>query len=148
MSIVLGLLCCVGSVMASVLTVEDVYVREVVPGSSNTAAFMTLSNQSDKDIVITGAWSRIAKKVELHGHTMYHGMMKMEPVSQIVVKANSKIVLKPGGLHVMFLQLVEQLKEGETVDFILLLSDGKKIKVHAPVKKIIVSMKSHKMMGH
>lgn len=119
------------------MKIKDGYIRETPPNVVNSAAFMTLKNTSDKDVIVVNAISSISKKVELHTHDMKNGVMKMYKIPQIRIKANSQIILKPGGLHVMFIGLHKPLKVGERVTFSFELSDGTKQKVTLPIKTVI-----------
>lgn len=128
------------------VSVKHPYVRAVPEGQPNSAAFMIIKNDSDKDRALVNAKSNISKFVELHTHRKEGGMMRMRRVKQIDVKANSKTVLKPGGLHVMFIGLKHQLKKGDKVKLELSFDDGKKIKLSVPVKLVkgMKHVKKHK----
>ena len=63
-------------------------------------------------------------------------MMKMRQVESIIIDANSSTSLQPGGYHVMFLGLKNDLTEGQTVDITLYFDNGEQIKVSTPVQKI------------
>lgn len=131
--------------MASSIEVKNQYVRATPPNIPNSAAFMKIINNTSKDISIIGAKSNIAKKVELHTHDMKNGMMRMYQVQKVDVKANSNVMFKPGSFHVMFLGLNQPLKESQNITFTLLLSNGEKVNVTAPVKKVMAGMKHGKM---
>lgn len=145
--IVLGVLTTLFSVVALAgsaaddIAVHNAYVRAVPPGTPNSAAFMNLMNNGSSDHAIVRAESGISKVVELHTHKMEGGMMKMTPVEKIGVGANAKTILKPGGLHVMFLGLKQDVKAGDKVEFKLIFEDGSETTVTAPVKKVMAGMK-------
>jgi len=130
------------SYAASVKVMEP-YARAVPPGQPNSAAFMVLINDSDKDRALVDARSNISKTVELHTHKKEDGMMRMRRIDRISVKAGSQTILKPGGLHVMFIGLKQQLKEGDTVDLELIFDDGSTVKLMIPVK-IVAGMMRHR----
>ncbi len=133
---------------ASSLKVEDAYVRATPPNLPNSAAFMKIVNSSDEDISLVSAKSDASNIVELHTHDMKNGVMKMYQVKEIEVKANSTTVLKPGGFHVMLIDLkTRPLKENMNVEVVLTFSNGQNIKVFAPVKKVMAGMmmKNHGM---
>ena len=76
-------------------------------------------------------------------------MMKMRQVKEIEVPGNGKVVLEPGGLHVMFFDLTSPMKEGDEVSLTLTFSDGSKINQNIPVKKIMMGkMHDHKSKDH
>lgn len=136
------------AIFASSLSVENPYVRATPPGLPNSAAFMSISNSSDKDISLVSARSDASSVVELHTHDMKDGVMKMYQVPKINIKANSSTVLKPGGFHIMLIGLkTKPLKEEMNVEIELHFSNGQNLKVFAPVKKVMsgMMMGKHKM---
>ena len=65
-------------------------------------------------------------------------MKKMVQIPSIKIPANSSVELKPGGLHIMFLGIENQLDENSKVDLNLTFSDGKTYELNQiPVKKVI-----------
>ena len=67
-----------------------------------------------------------------------NGMRKMVQIPNIKIPAKSSVELKPGGLHLMFIGLNEQLNDNSNVDLNLTFSDGKTYELtKIPVKKVI-----------
>jgi len=77
-------------------------------------AFMFIYNETGHDDTLLSAKADIAKKVELHTHTMEGGMMRMRQVPSIPTPNGDTQMLQPGGYHVMFMGLHKPLVEGET----------------------------------
>lgn len=121
---------------AAPLTVENIYIRATPPHSKNSAAFMVIKNSDKKEIKLIAADSNIADRVELHEHVMDNGLMKMRQVKDIIIKPESSVKLQPGGYHVMFLNLKQPLKEGESVKLSLSFDNGQQLTFDAPIKKI------------
>ncbi|MEJ2344650.1 MAG: copper chaperone PCu(A)C [Gammaproteobacteria bacterium] len=132
---------------AGQVAVDGAYVRAVPPGQPNSAAFMTLRNTGDADHAVVAAASRVAKVVELHTHTMVNGMMQMRRIPRIDVAAKSSTELKPGGLHIMLINLTRPLRVGDTVALTLKFADGSEKQIKAPVRTIADSMSMGKGMG-
>jgi len=124
------------SSFAASVTVVEPYARAVPAGHPNSAAFMVLKNTSEQDLALVNARSNISKVVELHTHKKEGGMMRMRQVKKIDIKAGSETVLKPGGLHVMFIGLKQQLKAGDKVELELEFDNGATIKLTVPVKMV------------
>jgi hypothetical protein len=118
------------------VAVSDPWVRGTVSGQKVTGAFMLLKSPADTALV--GASSPSAKIVEIHEMVMDGGVMKMRAVDRLALPAGKVVELKPGGYHVMLMDLVQPLKDGETVPVTLTFEDkaGKKqvVEVKAPVK--------------
>lgn len=129
---------------AESIQVDGAFARAVPPGQTNSASFMTLSNQGDEHHALAGAESDAAKVVELHTHLMEEGMMKMRRVDKIDLPAGETVKLEPGGLHIMLIGLERQLSPGEDVDITLVFEDGSRSSTKAPVKKVEVKMDHHK----
>lgn len=125
----------VSTLFANGIKIENDYVRATPPNLPNSAAFMSLKNNSNKDISLVKASSDISKVVELHTHDMKNGVMKMYQIPKIDILANSQTVLKPGGLHIMFIGLKKPLKEGDTVNLTLEFSNGQTQTIVTPIKK-------------
>ena len=127
------------------IMVHDPYVRAMPPGQPNSGAFMTFKNSDSSAHAVVEASSPVSKVVELHTHIHKNGMMMMRRVDKIDIPANGETVLKPGGLHVMFIGLKHDLKVGQNVPVTLTFEDGSKKDIEAPVRKIMMKMK--KMPG-
>ena len=127
------------------VVVDDPYARAIPPGQTISAAFMTLVNGSDKNIDLVKASSDSAKNVELHEHIHEDGMMKMRQVPKISIAANGKTELKPGGYHIMLIDLVKHIKPQDIVTINLEFSDGSKQEIKADVRKIMMGMMKKKM---
>jgi hypothetical protein len=123
---------------AAQVTVTDAWVRGTVTGQKATGAFMQLKSPADTALV--AATSPVAKIVEVHEMKMDGGMMKMNAVDKLPLPAGKVVELKPGGYHVMLMDLVRPLKEGDTVPLQLTFEDkaGKKqtLEVKAQVKAL------------
>lgn len=123
---------------AAQVAVTDAWVRGTVPGQKATGAFMQLTSLSDMTLV--GAASPAAKVVEIHEMKQEGGMMKMNAVNRVALPANKTVELKPGGYHIMMMDLAQPLREGDTVPLTLTFEDkaGKKqmVEVKAPVRAL------------
>jgi len=115
------------------VSVQDPYVRLAPPNAAATGAFMVIRNTGDKDIKVVKADNPVSKATELHTHLNEGGVMKMRPVPAIEIKAKGEAVLKPGGLHVMMIDLKAHLKEGDSVPITLTFDDGSSKQVDAKV---------------
>lgn len=124
-------------VMAQV-TVKDPWVRATVPAQKATGAFMQITSAQDARLV--EARSTVAGVVEVHEMTMEKDVMKMRAVKGLDLPAGKTVELKPGGYHVMLMDLKEQMKEGATVPVTLVIEGKDKkrstVEVKASVKPL------------
>ena len=115
------------------VSVDNPYVRLAPPSAPTTGAFMVIHNNGDKDIKVLKADNPVSRLTELHTHLNEGGVMKMRPVPGIDIKAKGEAVLKPGGLHVMMIDLKAPMKEGDIVPITLSFDDGSTKQVDARV---------------
>jgi hypothetical protein len=88
-------------------------VRGTVTGQKATGAFMRL--QSASDTALVAAASPVAGVVEIHEMALENNIMRMRAVPSLPLPAGRPVELKPGGYHVMLMDLKQQVKEGEVV---------------------------------
>jgi copper(I)-binding protein len=121
---------------AAQVSVSEPWVRGTVPGQRGTGAFMSL--KSATDTVLVSAASPAARVVEVHSMAMEGGTMNMRAVPKLPLPAGQSVELKPGGYHVMLMDLAQPLKEGDSVPVTLTFEDkdGRRstVEVKAPVK--------------
>lgn len=118
----------VGGAHAADLTISEPWVRGTVPAQKATGAFMSLSSKAGVRIV--GASSPAAGVTEIHSMVMEGGVMKMRPMDVLEVPSGQTVELKPGGYHVMLMQLKAPISEGSTVP-ITFMVEGADKKVEA-----------------
>lgn len=128
---------CAGTAGAQV-SVKDPWVRATTAQQKATGAFMKLESQEDARLV--EARSPLAGVVELHEMAMEKDVAKMRAVSAIAIRAGKGVELRPGGYHMMLMELKAQLKEGDIVPISLVIEDkdGKRrtLEVKAPVRPL------------
>ena len=90
------------------------------------AAFMVIVNNTEADDALVGASSPAAETVEIHQTTQAEdGTMAMAPVEEVPIPAGGVAELKPGGYHVMLIDLVAPLVEGEQIELTLEFANGR-----------------------
>ncbi|AMG45142.1 copper chaperone PCu(A)C [Achromobacter ruhlandii] len=104
------------------LKVEDAWVRATVPSQHATGVFMRLTSPTAARLV--GVESDAARHVEVHEMAMQDNVMKMRQVSAIDLPAGKPVELKPGGYHVMLIDLARQISAGDSVALTLLVQDA------------------------
>ncbi len=117
------------------ISIQAPYVRLPPPGIRTTAGFMCIRNAGADDRLLLKAESPAAGVVELHNHIDENGVMKMRPVPGIAIRAHGQTELKPGGYHLMLMELKAALKEGGEVPITLHFDDGSRLTVLAPVRR-------------
>ena len=103
-------------------------------GSGNSAVYATLVNPRNEPDALISAATDVAEAVEIHESYQESGMMMMRPVKKIDIPAGRKVEMKPGGYHIMLLNLKRDLKPKEVVSLTLMFEKAGKIPVNAPVR--------------
>jgi len=117
------------------IDLDDLWVRASVPGQVNGAGYLEIENQGDAPDRLIAVESAASKRIELHTIINENGVAKMREVEGgIPVPAKGKTNLKPGGYHVMFIQLNGPFKVGETVEAVMKFEKTGSVKVQFKVK--------------
>lgn len=125
---------------AADVQITDAMVRAVPPVSTNTAAFLTLTNQGRESVELVSVDSSVAERVEIHGHRHEGDIMVMYKVDDLSLPVGKTVKLESGGYHIMMMGLKKALKVGDSVDLTLHFSDSDAIDVKAPVKGLMKTM--------
>lgn len=117
------------------VSAEKPWSRATPPGAKVGAGFMQLKNAGAADRVV-GASSPVAGRVEMHVTVREGEVMKMREVKAFDLPAGSTFELKPGGAHLMLMDLKRPLKKGETVPLTLKLEKGGELKLELSVQEL------------
>lgn len=119
------------------------FVKTPSPGMNMTGGFLKLVNNGTGSIALTQADCDAAGITELHEMIMEGDMMKMRKIDKIEVPPKKSVELKPGGLHLMLLNIKSELTAGTEVNCKLTFSDNKEVHVLLPVKDLPEMGHSH-----
>jgi copper(I)-binding protein len=118
---------------AQAVDVHGAWARATVQGQMATGAFMTLTAKEGSKLV--GVSSPVAGVAEVHEMKMEGDVMKMRAVEGgLDLPAGKAVTLKPGGYHVMLMDLKTPLQKDTTIPVTLLLQDGKGVKSKLDIK--------------
>ncbi len=121
---------------AAGVAVTTPWARATPGGAKVGAAFLELSAPAGAADKLIAAKSPVAGVVELHTHTHVNGVMQMRRVDDIPVAPGSKVVMKPGGHHIMLMDLKAPLVEGQSIELTLVFEKAGEVKVAVPVLKV------------
>ena len=124
-------------------TVTDAWVRGTVPQQKATGLFAQITSAQGGRLV--SARSPVAGLVEIHEMSMDGDVMKMRALpGGLDLPAGKAVALKPGGYHLMLLDLKRPLKTGDTVPVTLVFEGADKkretVEIKAPVKALANAM--------
>jgi copper(I)-binding protein len=103
--------------------------------AGNGAVYMTLKNEGGSADVLLGAETDVAEVVELHESKMEGDVMKMSPVPGIQVPPGSSVKLEPGGMHVMLINLQQELTPGDKITLTLQFEKSGPMAIEAEVRE-------------
>ena len=111
---------------AAQVTVNAAWVRATVPGQTIAGAYLKITSASTAYLL--GASSPVAKAVELHQMSLENNVMKMRPLARLELPAGAAVELKPGGYHLMLIDVTHPLVAGERVPLKLMVEnkDGRR----------------------
>lgn len=118
--------------------VDDAWVRGTVATQKATGAFMRLTPSANARLV--SAQSPVAGVVEIHEMAMENDVMKMRQVPGLDLAAGRTLELKPGGYHVMLMDLKQPLKAGDSVPLTLVFEDDAKKRFTQEVKAPVTAL--------
>jgi copper(I)-binding protein len=117
------------------VTVKDAWVRATVPQQVATGAFMQIVSAAEARLIEVR--SSVAGVVEIHEMAMQGDVMKMHAVPGVELPQGKPVDLKPGGYHVMLMDLKQSLKAGDTVPLTLVVEGKDKKRQTVEVKATV-----------
>jgi copper(I)-binding protein len=112
--------------------VHGAWARATVQGQMATGAFMKLTAKEGTRLVAVS--SPVAGVAEVHEMAMDNNVMKMRALSGLDLPAGKAVELKPGGYHVMLMDLKTPLQKDTTIPLTLVFKDAKGVESKTELK--------------
>lgn len=132
----LGAVLAVTGLHAQVLQVQDAWVRATVVGQQGTGAFMKITAPQGARLLAVSTPS--APVAEIHEMHMDGNVMRMRAVDKLEIPAGKTVELRPGGFHIMLMNLKAPLKVDDQVELTFTLIDAQGVQqqqqVQVPVR--------------
>jgi copper(I)-binding protein len=145
LSLTLASLLFATSALAQEVTVVEPWARATVPGQKATGAFMNITAKQASKLL--SASTPVAGITEIHEMKMDKDVMRMSSVPALELPAGKTVELKPGGYHVMLMDLKQPLADKSTITMTLTFEDAKgqksRMEVQVPVRAM-TPMPMHK----
>lgn len=127
------------------LTIKDAWVRATVPQQMATGAFFQI--QSSTHARVVSVQTAAAGVAEIHEMKMENNLMKMRAVEHLELAAGKMVELKPGGYHLMLMDLKKQIKAGDIIPLTLVVEgkDKKRESIEIKLKARSLNSAEHKM---
>jgi copper(I)-binding protein len=118
------------------IAVSGQWARTSPMATDMGAAYMTINSNLDDELLSAKVDMSVAMMTEVHETVMGDdGSMKMQEVEKIDIIAGTPTELKPGGYHVMLMQVIEPLKTGSTISVTLTFAKAGDVVVEVPVQE-------------
>jgi copper(I)-binding protein len=118
--------------------IEGSWARATVMQQKSSGAFMRIT--ASKDSRLVEVRSGAAGAVEIHEMVMDKDVMRMRPLAGLDLPGGKVVELKPGGNHLMLLNLRQQLKDGENVPLTLIIEAAggarESVEINVPIKPL------------
>jgi copper(I)-binding protein len=126
---------CHSEPVATEPALSGAWIRALPTGSGMTAGFGTLHNPGPTAIQIVSFSSPSFGEVSLHRTEMVNGVSRMREVPVLSIDAGSRIVLEPGGYHLMLMMPAGEIQPGHTVTVEMTAADGRSFRFAVPVER-------------
>jgi copper(I)-binding protein len=110
-------------VRAQTVEVADAWARATVAGQSASGAFMNI--RASEPVRLVAVSTMAAGVSEVHEMKMEQNVMKMAAIPALELPAGKWVELKPGGYHVMLMDLKKPLTDASTVTLNLVFENAK-----------------------
>ena len=98
------------------IEISSPWSRATPKGAQTAIGYMTIKNNGSTADRLVGGSIDIADRFQLHAMTMEDGVAKMRELSDVEIKPGQTIEFKPGGSHVMFVNLKRPLSKGDHIN--------------------------------
>ena len=109
--------------------------HDAMPGETS-AAYLRIDNRGGLDMTITSARTEAAAAVEFHETVIEDDIARMERLPTLSIPADQTLHLRPGGIHIMLLELTKNLEAGSSIVLELEFESGVAIALGLPIMQM------------
>lgn len=122
---------------AGAIEIGHPWSRATPPGAPVAGGYLKLTNTGSEPDTLVAATLEAAGRVEIHEMAVVDGVMKMRPLADgIALAPGATVELKPGGYHIMFMNLKRGLVKGDKVKGTLEFRKAGKVEVEYAVEAL------------
>ena len=133
----------VASPALSQMKVEDAWTRATPPGAKTAVGYLVIRNASAVPDRLVGGSSAAAARVETHVTRKDGDIMRMRQVQGYDIPAKGSFELKPGGAHLMFVDIQQPFREGERIAAVLRFEKAGEVRVEFQVARLGAAPQPH-----
>ncbi len=117
------------------LEISDAWIKNLPPSIPVRAGYLTLYNPTTMQQIVRHIDSPAFGRIEMHRTIEQEGMMRMEPVEELIIEPGARLHFEPGGLHLMMMQPAAPTRPGDVHRVRIELDDGSSQHFEMTVKK-------------
>ena len=115
------------------VVIENPWSRATPPAAKIGVGYMTIRNQSPSADHLLSVRSAVAARVETHVTVRDGDISRMKEVKGYDIPPKGSFELKPGGAHLMLIDLKAPLKQGDVVPIVLSFQKAGEVKTELHV---------------
>jgi copper(I)-binding protein len=116
------------------ISISDPWMRAAPPSARVLAGYLVIENPRSRPVALVGAASPIAGRVEIHETVVTDGLASMERRDRLEIAPGGRLVLEPGGAHLMFIEPSAVPADSQLVPVELLFESGERVAVELVVR--------------
>jgi copper(I)-binding protein len=116
--------------------VRHPWSRATPPGAKIGVGFMEIRNRGSTPDRLLAITTPAARRVEMHVTRREGDVLKMRQVESFDIPARERLELRPGGGHLMLVDLVQPLKKGERVPMTLRFERAGELELELEVQEL------------
>lgn len=118
------------------LEIEKPWARATAPGASVGGGYLVIRNKGAAGDRLLGVTSPVCARVEMHEMAMEKDVMRMREVKGVDVPAKKSVEFRPGGFHLMLMELKAPLRQGDKVPVTLRFEKAGEVKTELVVEDL------------
>ena len=115
--------------------IQQPWIRSAPPNSKTMAGFLVLKNTCKASIKIIDVESKDFAMPMIHRSVVENGVSKMREPGVLEIKPGTSLKFEAGGLHLMLMQPLRSLKDGDKAGVRLVLADGRRVYSEFPIRR-------------
>jgi periplasmic copper chaperone A len=115
--------------------IQQPWIRSAPPGAKSLAGYLVLKNPCKTSVKLKDVESKDFGMPMIHRTIVENGVSKMRAPGVLEIKPGASLKFEAGGLHIMLMQPLRALKNGDKAGVRLVLADGRKVYAEFPIRK-------------
>jgi hypothetical protein len=117
------------------VSIEEAWIRAQPDQGANSAAYFTLCNGGGEPVSVSKLAASIAGMAEAHETvTDASGRKSMQPLRVLSIAPGERVILEPGGMHLMLMELKAPIAAGDSTTITVSFSNGSSVSAEAVAK--------------